>query len=124
MFRCLPTAVSTTTHPKPLQNVSLDIKGALLHISVSAGACLLIGIANGAWGTLGAVCARIGISTAEIALMMSLVVIAGAAMQMPAGRLSDMTDRRYVLVGASLPAPSPACSSFSSRPAPASSSSR
>ena len=49
-------------------------------------ACLLIGVANGAWGTLGAVYgARIGISTAEIALMMSLVVVAGAAMQMPIG---------------------------------------
>ncbi len=60
-------------------------------------------VANGAWGTLGAVYgARIGLSTAEIALMMSLVVAAGAAMQMPAGRLSDTTDRRYVLAGASL----------------------
>ena len=68
---------------------------------MSAVACLLIGIANGAWGTLGAVYgARIGISTAEIALMMSLVVIAGAAMQLPAGRLSDKTDRRFVLAGA------------------------
>ena len=42
--------------------------------------------------------------------MMSLVVVAGAAMQMPVGRLSDMTDRRYVLAGASLGLrPSSAC---------------
>ena len=34
--------------------------------------------------------------------MMSLVVVAGAVMQLPAGRLSDMTDRRYVLAGAAL----------------------
>ena len=34
--------------------------------------------------------------------MMSLVVVAGAAMQLPAGRLSDMTDRRYVLAGAAV----------------------
>ena len=68
---------------------------------MSAVACVLIGIANGAWGTLGAVYgARIGIPTAEIALMMSLVVVAGAAMQLPAGRLSDKTDRRFVLAGA------------------------
>ena len=32
--------------------------------------------------------------------MMSLVVVAGAVMQLPAGRISDMTDRRYVLAGA------------------------
>lgn len=97
----LPTAVSTQSHPKPLQDVKLDVKGLYANSPVSAVACLLIGIANGAWGTLGAVYgARIGISTAEIALMMSLVVVAGAAMQLPAGRLSDKTDRRFVLAGA------------------------
>ena len=34
--------------------------------------------------------------------MMSLVVVAGAAMQLPVGRISDLTDRRYVLAGAAL----------------------
>jgi MFS family permease len=106
IFFCLsllPTAVSSAAHPKPLQDVSLDLKGLYANSPVSAGACLLIGVANGAWGTLGAVYgARIGISTAEIALMMSLVMVAGAAFQMPVGRISDKTDRRYVLVGASL----------------------
>jgi MFS family permease len=106
IFFCLallPTAVSSAAHPKPLQDVSLDLKGLYATSPVSAGACLLIGVANGAWGTLGAVYgARIGISTAEIALMMSLVMVAGAAFQMPVGRLSDRTDRRYVLTGASL----------------------
>jgi MFS family permease len=98
----IPTAVSSAAHPKPLQDVSLDLKGLYSNSPVSFVACLLIGVANGAWGTLGAVYgARIGISTAEIALMMSLVVVAGAAMQMPVGRISDMTDRRFVLAGAS-----------------------
>lgn len=106
IFFCLsliPTAVSTASHPEPLRDVSLDLKGLYANSPVSALACLLVGVANGAWGTLGAVYgARIGVSTAEIALMMSLVVIAGAFMQLPAGRLSDRTDRRYVLAAASL----------------------
>lgn len=98
----IPTAVSSAAHPKPLQDVSLDLKGLYANSPVSFVACLLIGVANGAWGTLGAVYgARIGISTAEIALMMSLVVVAGAAMQMPVGRISDVTDRRFVLGAAS-----------------------
>lgn len=105
IFFCLsliPTAVSSAAHPKPLQDVSLDLKGLYANSPVSFAACLLIGVANGAWGTLGAVYgARIGISTAEIALMMSLVVVAGAAMQMPIGRISDKTDRRFVLAAAS-----------------------
>jgi len=106
IFFCLsliPTAVSTASHPQPLHDVSLDLKALYANSPVAAFACLLVGVANGAWGTLGAVYgARIGISTAQIALMMSLVVIAGAFMQLPAGRLSDRTDRRYVLVGASI----------------------
>jgi MFS family permease len=106
IFFCLsliPTAVSTAATPKPLQDVSLDLKRLYANSPVASVACVLIGIANGAWGTLGAVYgARIGISTAEIALMMSLVVVAGAAMQLPVGRVSDKTDRRFVLAAASL----------------------
>jgi MFS family permease len=106
IFFCLsliPTAISTATSPRPLQEVSLDVRGLYENSPVASAGCLLVGVANGAWGTLGAVYgARIGISTAEIALMMSLVVVAGAAMQLPAGRISDRTDRRHVLAGAAL----------------------
>ncbi|QPC85831.1 MFS transporter [Mesorhizobium sp. NBSH29] len=102
-FSLIPTAVSSAATPRPLQDVSLDIRGLYANSPVSVLGCLLIGVANGAWGTLGAVYgARIGISTSEIALMMSLVVVAGAAMQLPIGRISDKTDRRYVLAAASL----------------------
>lgn len=105
IFFCLsliPTAVSTASHPQPLQDVALDLKGLYANSPVASAGCLLIGVANGAWGTLGAVYgSRIGISTPEIALMMSLVVIAGAALQMPVGRISDRTDRRFVLATAS-----------------------
>lgn len=100
LFCCslIPTAVSTQASPKPLQDVALDLRGLYANSPVAFGACLLIGVANGAWGTLGAVYgARIEMPTAEIALMMSLVVIAGAVAQMPVGRVSDRMDRRYVL---------------------------
>jgi MFS family permease len=104
IFFCLallPTAMSTAATPAPLQNVSLDVRGLYANSPVASIGCLLTGVANGAWGTLGAVYgARIGITTAEIALMMSLVVVAGAAMQLPVGRVSDKTDRRYVLAAA------------------------
>jgi MFS family permease len=106
IFFCLsliPTAISTAVSPQPLQEVSLDLRGLFANSPVAFMACLLIGVANGAWGTLGAVYgARIGISTAEIALMMSLTVVAGAVLQLPVGRLSDRTDRRHVLAGAAL----------------------
>ncbi|WP_163265331.1 MFS transporter [Chelativorans alearense] len=96
----LPTAVSTAITPAPLADVSIDLKGLYANSPVAFVGCLLIGMANGAWGTLGAVYgAEIGISTLEIALMMSIAVLAGAVAQMPTGRLSDHTDRRFVLAG-------------------------
>jgi MFS family permease len=97
----IPTAISTAASPKPLAEVRLDLGGLYRNSPVAAVGCFLIGVANGAWGTLGAVFgARAGISTTEIALMMSLTVVAGAVFQIPAGRLSDRTDRRYVLAAA------------------------
>jgi MFS family permease len=38
------------------------------------------------------------LATPLIALMMSITVISGAITQLPAGRISDKTDRRYVIV--------------------------
>ena len=97
----IPTAVSTQASPQPLQEVKVDVRALYANSPVASAACVISGVANGAFGTLGAVYgARIGISTAEIALMMSITVVAGAAFQMPIGRISDRMDRRYVLIGA------------------------
>lgn len=109
----IPTAVSSAAHPTPLRDVKLNLRKLYNNSPVSSVACVLIGVANGSWGTLGAVYgARIGISTPTIALMMSLVVVAGAVLQMPIGRISDRTDRRYVLVAAALLATLFACLDF------------
>ena len=87
--------------PRPLRAAKLDIKGLYANSPVAVAACVLIGVANGAWGTLGPVYgARIGIPVVDIALMMSITVFAGALLQLPMGRLSDRTDRRFVLAGA------------------------
>ncbi len=101
-FALIPTAVSSAATPKPLEDVALDLKGLYATSPLALIGCFLIGIASGAWGALGAVYgARIGIGNAGIALMTSVVVLAGAVLQFPVGRLSDITDRRYVLaVGA------------------------
>lgn len=97
----IPTAISSAATPQPLAGVRLDLAGLYANSPVAAVGCLLVGIANGAWGTLGAVYgARAGISSFEIASMMSIVVVAGALAQLPAGRISDRTDRRYVLSAA------------------------
>ncbi|MDB5524608.1 MAG: transporter [Rhizobium sp.] len=94
----MPTLISTAQAPKPLNEISLDLTALYKNSPVSFLGILLVGIANGAWGTLGAVFgAKAGLSAGDIALMMTITIFAGAAMQIPAGRMSDRMDRRYVL---------------------------
>jgi MFS family permease len=105
IFYCiamLPTTLSTAASPQPLKAVKLDLKALYRNSPVSCLGILLVGIANGAYGTLGAVFgAGAGLSDTSIAIMMSSTIFAGAVMQLPAGRLSDRIDRRYVLAAMS-----------------------
>ena len=101
----LPTTLSTAASPQPLKAVKLDLPALYRNSPVSCLGILLVGIANGAYGTLGAVFgAGAGLSDTSIAVMMSTTIFAGAVMQLPAGRLSDRIDRRYVLAAMRMPA--------------------
>ncbi len=100
-FALVPTAISTAETPRPISSVSLDLGAIWRNSPVAAAACFLVGVANGSFGSLGPVYGgQAGLSSAYVAYMMSLAIIAGAITQLPFGRLSDMTDRRYVLAGA------------------------
>jgi MFS family permease len=102
-FAILPTALSTAASPRPLARVSIDLRKLFANSPVAFVTVLMVGIVNGAFGTLAAVWgARIGLSTQLIAVMMSITVVSGAIMQVPAGRFSDRTDRRYVIIGLAL----------------------
>lgn len=102
IFYCvamIPTTISKAAIPQPLTSVKLDLPALYRNSPVSFIGILLVGTANGAFGTLGAVFgAEVGMSQSAIAVMMSATIFAGAMMQMPAGRLSDRMDRRYVLI--------------------------
>ena len=102
IFYCvamMPTTLSNAQTPQPLKSIKLDLPALYRNSPVSFFGILLVGIANGAFGTLGAVFGtKAGLGQGEIALMMSATIFAGAVMQLPAGKLSDMMDRRYVLI--------------------------
>lgn len=101
----LPTALSTASSPTPLTQARLDPKKLWRNSPIAVVAVFLVGISNGAFGTLGAVYGRrIGLDVSDIAIMMSLALLAGAVIQIPVGFLSDRTDRRLVLVGLALAA--------------------
>ena len=94
----VPIALTTSTAPQPLRQVQLRL-GRLYRMSpVGLAGCFFVGLANGAFGGLGAVFAdAIGMSTTGIALFMSAALIGGALVQLPLGWLSDRVDRRQVI---------------------------
>lgn len=108
IFYCLailPSALSTAQTPRPLKTTKLDLRSLFRNSPVAAVGCFLIGLVNGAFGTLGAVYGqKIGLPTAVIAFFMSAAVLGGAITQVPLGKLSDKVDRRYVLIGVSVAA--------------------
>lgn len=96
----LPTAISATTTPRPLTQVSLNLRDLWKNSPIAFFAVLMVGVSNASFGTLAAVYgARIGLSLAEIALFASIPILAGAAIQIPVGIASDRLDRRKVLIG-------------------------
>ncbi len=99
----LPTAISATTTPRPLTQVSLDLPGLWRNSPIAVFGVLMVGISNAAFGTLAAVyAARIELGLNDIALFASIPILAGAAMQLPVGIASDKYDRRKVLIAISL----------------------
>jgi MFS family permease len=120
IFYCLailPTALSTAEHPRPLKATRLDLRKLYQNSPVSAVGCVLIGLANGSFGTLGAVYARrIDLPIASVAFLMAGAVLGGSLIQFPLGRLSDAMDRRKVLIGAAVGAIIVALAIFVIRP--------
>jgi MFS family permease len=103
IFYCLailPTALSTAATPQPLKTTQFDLRRLYELSPVSAVGCILIGLVNGAFGTLGPVYAQqIGLSVPQVATMTAGALLGGSLIQFPLGWLSDRTDRRRVLVG-------------------------
>ncbi|HEX5419965.1 MAG TPA: MFS transporter [Gammaproteobacteria bacterium] len=99
----VPVVLTRVPHPAPITAVKLDL-GKLWRISplgvAGTGAAAL---ANGALFALGPVFARrVDLSTAEVAVFMSLVMFGGIALQWPIGQLSDRWDRRRVILAVSI----------------------
>ena len=99
----VPVALTTAKAPAPIAAVKIRIRHLYRLSPVGVMGCLVVGLANGSFWALGPVFAQgDGGSSADVALFMSIAVIAGAVGQWPLGRLSDRMDRRKVIVAASL----------------------
>ena len=94
----VPVGLTTSSAPQPLREVRLRLRRLYAISPVGVVGGFFVGLANGAFGGLGAVFAtQVGLSITGIALFMSASLVGGALAQLPIGRLSDRTDRRKVI---------------------------
>ncbi len=98
-FALIPTALSRAESPKPLTQVSLDIKGLYRRSPAAVIGSLIAGLISGSWNILAPVYGQMnGLDNLSIATMLVTAMIGGAIFQYPLGRASDFVDRRYIMV--------------------------
>ncbi|MBO6782329.1 MAG: MFS transporter [Alphaproteobacteria bacterium] len=99
----VPVALTTSAAPAPVPTGRMGLGELYLVSPLAVVGAFAIGLVNGAmWGLIPLAAIQTGSDTAEVAAFMSVIVLGGVALQWPVGRLSDMLDRRHVLIGASL----------------------
>lgn len=100
----VPVALTRSIPPKVPSDAGRLRLGALIRISpLGVAGCFASGLVISAFAGLGPLMAtEIGFSTAMVSLFMSLVILGGAVLQWPVGRLSDVIDRRLALAVVSL----------------------
>lgn len=98
----VPVSLGDRSNPKAPEDVKLDLKRAWAISPLAALCCIGVGLANGAFRTLSPVYAeQIGMSVTNVVIFVSAGVFGGALIQYPLGHLSDIRDRRQVLLGTS-----------------------
>lgn len=95
----VPVAISLSPQPRPLVRARLDL-GLMYRTSpIAVIAAFAVGLTGGAFGAMAPVFAvQSGFGANTIVYLMSLAIVAGALAQLPLGRVSDLTDRRVVLI--------------------------
>lgn len=95
----VPVALTAAAVPAPIESVRVRVFRLIGISPVGFAGCFAHGVAGGAFWSLAPLFAdRSGLGVSGIAVFMSITVIAGAAGQLPMGRLSDRMDRRKVLM--------------------------
>lgn len=95
----VPVAMTTTSPPKPVQAVKVRFAHLYRLSPVGMIGCLGVGLANGAFWSLAPIYAETDAhDVTNVAIFMSITVIAGAIGQIPFGRMSDRMDRRLVML--------------------------
>ncbi|GLS32328.1 Predicted arabinose efflux permease, MFS family [Mesorhizobium albiziae] len=95
----VPVSLGDRSNPTPPEDVKLDLGRVWLISPLGCIGCIAVGVTNSAFRTLSPVYAEeIGMSVADIVTFVSVGIVGGAIIQYPLGYLSDLWDRRMVLL--------------------------
>ena len=95
----LPSAMTSTPQPRPLASAKLDVWLLYKTSPLAVIAAFSVGMANGTFGTLAPVYGHDqGLDASGIATLFAVTAVLGAIAQVPAGRISDKIDRRWVMI--------------------------
>lgn len=104
-FAVVPILLSATRQPDTDQPDPLSLRRLYIISPLGTLGCFATGIVNGTIFGMGAVYARLsGLSVADVSIFMGLLIVGGALLQWPIGKLSDRIDRRKVITATALAA--------------------
>ncbi len=96
----MPVALTTTTQPAPIALVQFRPVKLYRNSPAALIGTLLVGVANGALWTLAPLYGtQIGLNNDQSAFYAAAIIGGGMLSQWPIGRVSDLIDRRIVLIG-------------------------
>ncbi len=99
MVSLLPMSFTAAEPPSAPKRGRLDIKSLYMASPVGAVAMTLVGFVNGTFWSLAALyIERLGLGTAVVSNFMTAMIIGSAVGPYPIARLSDLMDRRVVII--------------------------
>lgn len=95
----VPVSLGDRSNPKAPEDVKLDLARVWRISPLASIGCVAVGLTNSAFRALSPVYAeQIGMSVTDVVTFVSIGIIGGAMIQYPLGHLSDLWDRRRILL--------------------------
>ncbi len=94
----LPMTLTSRSQPSIPERPKSSLKSLLGFAPVAVAAAFMSGLAMGAFWTMTPVyITRLGLTVADVSMVMTVTIVGGALLQIPIGRFSDKHDRQKVL---------------------------
>jgi MFS family permease len=95
----VPVSLGDRSNPAAPEDVKLDLARVWRISPLGSIGCIAVGLTNSAFRSLSPVYAeQIGMSVTDVVTFVSIGIIGGAMIQYPLGHLSDLWDRRRILL--------------------------